>query len=236
MGRMKARLLATSPFFAVAITVLTLIAPRLPAPACHQDRGTWLCDISPSKADTHAASLPVGRQAVLEKEKERGPDGVGHKSRVVLANSHFGRHVNESRRGMGAARLATMRHGERTGESEPSAALRKVDQVAAAGALQDSTHSAQSGKTVREYGILKLIQAAEQGRINVEPAARAAQAARLLADQQDKIAAMAEASYAGKSGLGPPPYSYPLPSYSTERERLDPWHGYDSRDGPGNGY
>jgi hypothetical protein len=193
---MKARLLATSPFFAVAVAALALIAPGPPAPACHQDHGTWLCDIPPAKVGTHAPLLRVGRQAVQEKQ-ERGPDnqplrlaeprivhppvGVGHSSRVVLANNHFGRDLNESHRRMVAARLATMRRGERTDTSEPSATLRK-------------------------------------------------------ADQEDRIAAVAEAGYAGKPWTWPAPYGDPLPSYANERERLDPWHGYDTRDGPENGY
>jgi hypothetical protein len=250
---MKARLLATIPFITVAIAVLALIDPRLPAPACHQDRGPWLCEIPPAKVDTYTPSLPIGRQAVLEKDKlERGPDnqpsglpepqivhptvGVGHSSRVVLANNRFGRHLNESQRGMVATRLATMRQGGRSDRSEPSATLRKADQLAAAGGLQGSARSVQSGMTVRQHRKLKLIQTAEQDRIEVEPAAHAAQAVRLPADQQDKFADMAEAGNAGKPDLRPPPYDDPLPSYTNERERLDPWHGYDSRDGPENGY
>jgi hypothetical protein len=191
---MKARLLSTSPFLAVVIAMLALIAPRPSAPTCHEDRGTWLCDISPAKVDTHIPS-PVGRQAVLEKEKlEHGPDNqpsrlaqplivhppvdVGHSSRAAPANNHLARLHSGHTRHLNYPLVIRA-----DGDGEPPNRISGI-----------------------EHGNSQWIY--EQTRAN----------------------------YAGKPGLGPPPYGDPSPSYTNESERLDPWHGYDSRDGPGNGY
>jgi hypothetical protein len=190
---MKARLLATSPFFAVAIAVLALIIPRPPAPTCHRDRGTWLCDIPPAKVDTNTPSLPVRRYAVLEKEKlERGPDnqpsrlaqprivhppvGLGHSARAVPANNYRAR-----------LRSSHTRHLK-----YPAAMLADGEPPNRIGGSDDGN-------------------------------------ARWIIEQP-------RAGYAGSPDLGPPPYGDPPPSYTNEGERLDPWHGYDSHDGPGNGY
>jgi hypothetical protein len=174
--------------------MLALIAPRPSAPTCHEDRGTWLCDISPAKVDTHIPS-PVGRQAVLEKEKlEHGPDNqpsrlaqplivhppvdVGHSSRAAPANNHLARLHSGHTRHLNYPLVIRA-----DGDGEPPNRISGI-----------------------EHGNSQWIY--EQTRAN----------------------------YAGKPGLGPPPYGDPSPSYTNESERLDPWHGYDSRDGPGNGY
>ena len=190
---MKARLLAASPFFVVAIAVLALNTPRPPAPTCREDRGTWSCDILPAKVDTHTPSPPVGRQAALEKEKlERGPDnqpthlaqprivhppvGAGHSSRAVPANNYLAR-LHSSH-----ARHIKYRVAMRA-DAEPPNRISGID--------HENSH-----------------------RIYEQP----------------------RAGYTGQPGLGPSPYGAPPLSYTNEIERLDPWHGYDSRDGPGNGY
>jgi hypothetical protein len=64
---------------------------------------------------------------------------------VIDKNLHR-RHLDESQRGMVAAKIATMRQGERTDLAEPSANLQKVDQETAAGMLNISV------RTVRSFG------------------------------------------------------------------------------------
>jgi N6-adenosine-specific RNA methylase IME4 len=80
------------------------------------------------------------------------------------------RHLDESQRAMVAARLATMRQGERT-DLEPSANLPKVDQASAADMLNVSDRSVRSAKTVQELGTEKLQEAVATGEVAVSAAA-----------------------------------------------------------------
>src|SRR5262249_50148969 len=102
--------------------------------------------------------------------KTRDYDGDDPLSYVVSLNLQR-RHLNESQRAMVAARLATMRQGERT-DIEPSANLQKVSQSEAAEKLNVSVRSIASARMVLDKGTPDLIRAAEQGKIPVSLAER----------------------------------------------------------------
>jgi hypothetical protein len=74
------------------------------------------------------------------------------------------RHLNESQRAMIAAKLSTMRQGERT-DLKPSANLQKVAQADAAALLHISARTVASAAKVRNAGSPTLVEAVEQGRI-----------------------------------------------------------------------
>jgi len=107
----------------------------------------------------------------------------------VVSKNLKRRHLNESQRAMVAARLATMRQGERT-DLQHSATLPKVAQPQAAAMMNVSERLLRSAKTVQESGAPALVSAVEQGRLSVSEGAIAA---RLNPDQQQQIAAAAEA-------------------------------------------
>ena len=113
-----------------------------------------------------------------------GDDPLG----FVVSKNLKRRHLNESQRAMVAARLATMRQGERT-DLQPSATLPKVAQPHAAALMNVSERLLRSAKTVQENGAPALVRAVEQGRLSVSEGAIAA---RLNPEQQEKIAAAAE--------------------------------------------
>jgi N6-adenosine-specific RNA methylase IME4 len=128
-----------------------------------------------------------------------GIDGVFSEQEIaagplayVLSKNLHRRHLNESQRAMVAARLATMRRGERT-DLEPSANLRKVDQSAAAKMLNVSERSVSSAKTIQETGSPALVHAVDTGKI---AASVAAAAAKLPPEQQQKVVDEAEAGHA----------------------------------------
>jgi hypothetical protein len=100
----------------------------------------------------------------------RGDDPVA----FVIDKNIRRRHLDESQRGMVAAKLATMRQGERTDLAEPSANLRKVDQEAAAGMLNVSVRTVQAANKVRKEGTPELVAAVEQGDIAVSAAEKIA--------------------------------------------------------------
>lgn len=107
----------------------------------------------------------------------------------VLSKNLSRRHLNESQRAMVAARLADMRQGARTDKVEPSANLRKVDQETAAKNLNVSARLVSSAKAVQDKGTEKLNHAVDSGKLS---ASAAAQASKLPAEQQDRVADMAE--------------------------------------------
>ena len=107
----------------------------------------------------------------------------------VVSKNLKRRHLNESQRAMVAARLVTMRQGERT-DLQPSATLPKVAQPQAAALMNVSERLLRSAKTVQENGAPVLVRAVEQGRLTVTEGAIAA---RLDPLRQEKIAAAAEA-------------------------------------------
>jgi ParB-like chromosome segregation protein Spo0J len=100
------------------------------------------------------------------------------------------RHLNESQRGMVAAKLATVRQGERTDLAQPSANLRKVDQNAAAAMLNVSVRTVQSANKVCAEATPELVAAVEHGQIAVSVAA---QAAELPEDDQREVVKAAKA-------------------------------------------
>lgn len=81
------------------------------------------------------------------------------------------RHLTESQRAMAAARIATMRQGERTDLSgEPSANLPKVDQSSAAEMLNVSERSLRSAKAVQRDAIVPIQSAVDRGDLPVSSA------------------------------------------------------------------
>lgn len=139
------------------------------------------------------------------------PGVDGDPLRYVLSKNLHRRHLDESQRAMVAARLATMRQGERTDlepaadlrkaedETEPSANLpkvepaRKIDQAAAAELLNVSSRSVRAAKVVQQHGAPELAQAVDQGKIAVSAAEQIARKSE--GEQQQELAAR---------GLAPP--------------------------------
>jgi hypothetical protein len=95
-----------------------------------------------------------------------GGDPLGF---IVSANLHR-RHLNASQRAMIAARLASMRQGERT-DLEPCSNSSKVSQPKAARLLNVSRSSLQAAKVVQEHGSPELQQAVTAGEVSVSRAA-----------------------------------------------------------------
>lgn len=134
-----------------------------------------------------------------------GPDRLA----FVLAENLERRHLNESQRAMVAARLATMRQGERTDlavasipdqgdgsgddSREPSANLPKVDQVTAAKMLSVSDRSVRDAKVVQTKAEPEIQRAVDAGQLAVSAAK---QAAALAPDVQRRIAGEAAAGKA----------------------------------------
>lgn len=109
----------------------------------------------------------------------------------VISKNLSRRHLDESQRAMVAARLATMRQGERTDlAAEPSANLPKVNQPTAAKTLSISERALRHARRVQDSGTPELVRAVDRGRLAVSVADKAS---RLPADIQRKIAAEAEA-------------------------------------------
>jgi hypothetical protein len=98
-----------------------------------------------------------------------GDDPLGF---VVSMNLHR-RHLTESQRALVAARLATMRQGERT-DLEPSENSPKVSQAKAAELLNISDFSLRAAKTVRAEAQPEVIRAVETGTMAVSAAAKLA--------------------------------------------------------------
>lgn len=115
----------------------------------------------------------------------------GNPLAFVISKNLKRRHLDESQRAMVAARLATMRQGERTDiDVEPSANLPKVDQPTAAKALSISERALRHARTVQDRATPELVRAVDRGHLAVSVASRAAL---LSPDMQRRIAASAEA-------------------------------------------
>lgn len=114
------------------------------------------------------------------------PDRYGDPLKYVLSLNLARRHLNESQRAMVAARLATMRQGERTDLVEPSANLPKVDQADAAKRLSISERSLRTAKGVQERAAPEVSDAVDRGEVSVSAAAAIAT---LPVDEQKKIIA-----------------------------------------------
>lgn len=122
-----------------------------------------------------------------------GPDRLA----FVLAENVERRHLDESQRAMVAARLATMRQGERTDlaaeNGEPCLNLSKVDQETAAEMLKVSRSLLQAAKIVQDKGTAELKLAVDTGQLAVSAAK---QAATLAPEVQRQIALDAAAGKA----------------------------------------
>jgi len=120
------------------------------------------------------------------------PELYGDPLAYVISKNLNRRHLDESQRAMVAARLATMRQGERT-DLERSANLPKVAQPEAARALSISERALRHARRVQDHGAPELVRAVERGRLAVSVAERATH---LSHEIQRKIAAEAEAGHA----------------------------------------
>jgi urease accessory protein UreF len=99
-----------------------------------------------------------------------GDDPLG----FMLSMNLQRRHLNESQRAMVAAKIATMRQGERT-DVEPSANLQKVSQGQAAKLLNVSTRSVTAAHKVRTEAQPEVVRAVESGTMAVSAAATLAE-------------------------------------------------------------
>jgi N6-adenosine-specific RNA methylase IME4 len=136
----------------------------------------------------------IAAEFELEKRHFRHyhPEIYGDPLAYVISKNLSRRHLDESQRAMVAARLATMRQGERTdlAAAEPSANLPKVDQPTAAKTLSISERALRHARRVQDHGAPELVRAVDRGHLAVSAAD---QASRLPAETQRKIAAEAEA-------------------------------------------
>lgn len=111
-------------------------------------------------------------ETVPEFEWYDGDDPTGY---VVSLNLHR-RHLNESQRAMIAARLATLRNGQRPSSIDEGA----ITQGKAAQLLNVSKPSVERARVVLEKGTPELVAAVDAGRITVSKAAKSAKAAKEL--------------------------------------------------------
>lgn len=100
------------------------------------------------------------------------------------------RHLNESQRGMAAAKLANMPQGQPAEHAEEKPANLPVTQSAAGEMLNVSERTVRSAVKVRDEAEPELVDAVEQGHLAVSAAA---QAAGLPPEQQREIAVQARA-------------------------------------------
>jgi len=146
----------------------------------------------------YRAALAAG-VLVDEDDKDRGryftrfvPEVDGDALKFVISRNLMRRHLDESQRAMVAARLSTMRQGERT-DLAPSANLPKVPQPEAAKTLSISERALRHARRVQDHGAPELVRAVDQGHLAVSVAERAS---RLAPDLQRRIAAEAQAGHA----------------------------------------
>lgn len=112
-----------------------------------------------------------------------GGDPVAY---VISLNLHR-RHLNESQRGMVAAKLANMESGART--DLPTANLQEVSRAEAAEMLNVSERTVNTAKKVENQGAPELVDAVEQGQVSVSAAA---DIATLTVDEQAEVVAKGE--------------------------------------------
>jgi hypothetical protein len=96
----------------------------------------------------------------------------GNALSFVISKNLKRRHLDDSQRAMVAARLATMRQGERT-DLEPSANVPKVSQPSAAKTLSISERALRHARRVQDHGAPELARAVDRGRLAVSVAERA---------------------------------------------------------------
>jgi ParB-like chromosome segregation protein Spo0J len=134
---------------------------------------------------------------------------------VVSANVHR-RHLDTSQRAMVAARIATMRQGERT-DLEPTAHLQNVSRAHAASLLRVSPRSVADAHRVQERGVPELVRAVEAGEMAVSAAARVASLE--PQDQREQL-----------SNPSPEAETYTQPRTSSEPRSPSPLKAADKRD------
>jgi N6-adenosine-specific RNA methylase IME4 len=118
-------------------------------------------------------------------------DGQGSLLEFVLSLNLHRRHLDESQRAMLAARIASMRQGERTDLVEIST---KLSQPQAAALVNVSRESLIFGRKVLEHGESELIEAVERGAIAISTAATLTQLAPKA--QREVVKAVAENPHA----------------------------------------
>lgn len=113
----------------------------------------------------YRAALATG--ATVHTRQFRGGDPLA----FVLSRNLHRRQLSPSQRALVAARVATMRQGERTDLNKRSANLRKVSQEAAARVVNVSERSVTTARDVLEHGAAELVAAVDDGRLSVSAAA-----------------------------------------------------------------
>src|SRR5262249_12652485 len=84
------------------------------------------------------------------------------------------RHLNERQRAMVAAKLATVRHGQRKSESQICDS--RLTQAEAADRMNVSKRLVESARVIRDKGTPELVRATEQGKVPVSLAEKIAAA------------------------------------------------------------
>lgn len=131
----------------------------------------------------------VCKELKIEPAFEVLGDDIDPLAYVVSQNLHR-RHLNASQRAMIAARLATMRQGERT-DIQPSANWPKVvSQEQAAQKLSIGERSLRRAKAVIDKGTDELVKAVNAGNVAVSLAARVSELAK---EKQEQFIAVLEA-------------------------------------------
>lgn len=142
----------------------------------------------------HRAAEAAGVEIEKRNVRHFHPELYGDPLAYVISKNLKRRHLDESQRAMVAARLATMRQGQRTDlAGKPSANLPKVDQPTAARTLSISERALRHARRVQDHGEPELIRAVERGHLAVSIADKASH---LSQDIQRRIAAEAEAGNA----------------------------------------
>lgn len=122
----------------------------------------------------------------FETVEYRGDDPLGY---VVSLNLRR-RHLDESQRGVVAAKIANMRHGgDRRSDQAANLPVENVSQSAAAEMLNVSERTVRSARTVIDEGAPELVAAVETGIVSVSAAA---DVATLPKPQQAEIVARGE--------------------------------------------
>lgn len=113
-----------------------------------------------------------------------GPDPASY----VISLNLIRRHLNESQRGMAAAKLSNMQQGART-DIKPAANLQEVSRANAAELLNVSERTVNTAKKVERQGAPELVQAVEHGEVSVSAAAEIAE---LPQEEQTEVIARGE--------------------------------------------
>jgi DNA N-6-adenine-methyltransferase (Dam) len=114
-------------------------------------------------------------------ETYAGPDPLAY----VISLNLRRRHLDESQRGMVAAKIANMRQGTRT-DLQPSANWPEVSQTQAAGMLNVGERTVRRAREVLDDGVPELVKKVERGDVSVSAAA---DVARLPEPEQREIVA-----------------------------------------------